>query len=276
MVGADSVLTKDTPVTRMQILTRPCRTYNLGRKDLSLHVKCISIIALAAAITAGTVGATPMTWNFSGTIYAEQVAGAWVSTSIGKTVSGTLTLDLSLLSDASTDGISYHNGAASFKYPFLTSLPLHGSATGGALNIAVGGGPYDYMSSYVNKGSANTWEGVTTYNDSYGIGADSCRSVALGPCNSIYLGTSMNTDGVHASGIFGNATYDHPDLSFDQRVNWLSSGANSFGVIANGSTYEYFNLTSVMQSPVPEPGSVVMYTLGLFALTLRVRRRTLP
>lgn len=242
---------------------------------MSLHVTRISIIALAAAITAGTAGATPVTWNFSGTIYAEQVAGAWVSPSIGKTVSGTLTLDLSLLSDAGTDGITYHNGDASFRYPLLTSLPLHGSATGGALNIAVGGGPYDYVSSYVNKGYANTWEGVTTYQDSYGIGADSCRSVTSGPCNSISLSTSMNTDGIHASGIFGNTTYDHPDLSFDQRVNWLSSGASSFGVIADGNTYEYFKLTSVVQSPVPEPGSVTLFTLGLFTLTLLARRRIL-
>lgn len=242
---------------------------------MSLHVTRISIIALAAAITAGTAGATPITWNFSGTIYAEQVAGAWVSDSIGKTVSGSLTVDLSLLSDAGTDGRTYHNGSAFSGYPLLTSLPLHGSATGGALNIAVGGGPYDYMSSNVNKGSANTWEGVTTYQDSYSIGADSCRSVTSGPCNSIYLNTSMNTDGIHASGIFGNTTYDQPDLRFDQHVNWLSSGASSFGVIANGSTYEYFNMTSVTQSAVPEPGSVTMFTLGLFALTLLARRRTL-
>lgn len=240
---------------------------------MSLHFTRISSIALAAAITAGTAGATPITWTFSGTIYGEQVAGAWVSDSIAKTVSGTLTLDLSLLSDAGTDGRTYHNGSAFFRYPLLTSLPFHGSATGGTLNIAVGGGPYDYMSSHVNKGSANTWGGETTYQDSYGIGADSCRSVTLGPCNSIYLGTSMNTDGIHASGIFGNATYDHPDLSFDQRVNWLSSGASSYGVISDGGTYEFFELTSMTLSPVPEPASVTLFSLGLFALALLVRRR---
>lgn len=124
-------------------------------------------------------------------------------------------------------------------YPLAAAPAVCGTATGGFLNINAGGGPYDYIAASLNKGYANTREGVPTYQD-------------------IYLTTAMNTDGVHASGIFSNSTYVPPDLSFNQRVNWLSPGTDNFGVISGSNVTEYFRLTSVIQSAVPEPNSITL------------------
>lgn len=228
--------------------------------------------ALVCTMAIGTVHATPTRWTFTAIISAEQTGYAWVSTHVGQTVTGWLMLDPAQLLPNGTNGSTYSNGYYHYVPPYADPMQLRGSATGGSLTANVGGGiAYDNANLEVYKALANTYNGVTTYQDIYGVTGESCAGPTTGPCSGIGLFTSMNTDGVHASGIFNNSTYASPDLSLDQAAHWLTPGTNNYGWITNGQSTEYLTLTSVTQD-VPEPGTLALAGIALVGVALARRK----
>jgi hypothetical protein len=207
----------------------------------------VALFALSAA-----AGASPITWTFSGTIN--------VGRDVGKFLSGTITIDPSLLTAITTDGSTYNNGNQIFRPPYPTGL-LSGSATvvGGPVFNVSGGTSSEQVDVgvYKNYGAARNQNQYGVYGNSANVG---------GLPTSIQLNISDSN---------GNAStiFSQPGLGLSQPVNWSAPGARVDIVVELNNGAYIDEVTAGTVSAVPLPGALGLFAAGLFATGLVARKR---
>lgn len=214
----------------------------------------IAVLCLSFAAAGSTVAATML--SFTGTIYGGSNAGTKVS--------GYVTYELDEFNYWS-NGSDVNVGYQSYHHPYTFPLRTSGRATYGDHTVDVGGlGQFDQIGVYVYKNAG------FDHADEFMINIGSYDG---GVWTRIQLSVYAFTDGVQASGIFGNTDYSNVDWSLDQKVDWFAPGSQTFGVIATPGKDEHFRLDSVTVSEVPEPSAATLSAIALLSFFGARRRR---